>query len=195
MEICQLEDVLHQRAETYSGGMKRRLNLAIALLNAPQILYLDEPTVGIDARSRQTIVAAIAALKAEAVTIVYTSHYMEEVESLCDAMVVIDRGRVVALGKKEDVLRRHGGSVLRISLEAPVPETARAGLASLNARWIDDTHLELDAADSAMALSLLDQVSGVGARIAQMQYGAGRLENAYLAMLDQGAEQTDESAA
>src|SRR5690606_13807508 len=126
---------LDQRAETYSGGLKRRLNLAIALLNAPRVLYLDEPTVGIDARSRRMIVDAIAALKAGGATIIYTSHYMEEVEALCDAVAVIDQGCVRALGPINDVLRAHGQSALELMLAAPASETLRAQLAAFGARW------------------------------------------------------------
>jgi ABC-2 type transport system ATP-binding protein len=103
--VCQLDEVLDQRAAHYSGGLKRRLNLAIGLLHSPQILYLDEPTVGIDARSRQVIVAAIKALAAQGTTLVYTSHYMEEIESICDTLAVIDHGHVVARGTPADLAR------------------------------------------------------------------------------------------
>ena len=122
------EDVLDQRAGTYSGGVKRRLNLALALLNEPRVLYLDEPTVGIDARSRRMIVDAIAALKQSGVTIIYTSHYMEEVEALCDHLVIIDRGRVVAGGAIGDVVRAHGQSMFEITLAAPAPDALRQAL-------------------------------------------------------------------
>lgn len=103
--VCQLDEVLDQRAAHYSGGLKRRLNLAIGLLHAPQLLYLDEPTVGIDARSRQVIVAAIKALRAQGTTLVYTSHYMEEIEAICDTLAVIDHGRVVARGTTAELVR------------------------------------------------------------------------------------------
>ncbi len=105
VEVCRLDEVLEQRAARYSGGLKRRLNLAIGLLHAPRILYLDEPTVGIDARSRQVIVAAIKALRAAGTTLVYTSHYMEEIEAICDTLAVIDHGRVVARGTTADLVR------------------------------------------------------------------------------------------
>jgi ABC-2 type transport system ATP-binding protein len=103
--VCQLEEVLDERAATYSGGLKRRLNLAIGLLHAPQLLYLDEPTVGIDARSRQVIVTAIKALREQGTTLVYTSHYMEEIEAICDTLAVIDHGRVVARGTTAELVR------------------------------------------------------------------------------------------
>ena len=102
--VCRLDEVLDQRAARYSGGLKRRLNLAIGLLHAPQLLYLDEPTVGIDARSRQVIVEAIKALRAQGTTLVYTSHYMEEIEAICDTLAVIDHGHVVARGTTAELV-------------------------------------------------------------------------------------------
>ncbi|MEJ0099223.1 MAG: ABC transporter ATP-binding protein [Pseudomonadota bacterium] len=110
VQVCRLDEVLDQQAARYSGGLKRRLNLAIGLLHAPRILYLDEPTAGIDARSRQVIVAAIKALREGGTTLVYTSHYMEEIEAICDTIAVIDHGRVVAHGPTADLARDAEGS-------------------------------------------------------------------------------------
>ena len=180
---CQLAGVLDRPAETYSGGEKRRLNLAIALLNTPRILYLDEPTVGIDARSRQAIVEAIAALKAQGVTIVYTSHYMEEVEQLCDQLMVIDEGRIVALGGKEDLLKQFAPSALVVTLERPV---AREGVAALNPVWQDDTHLTVPIASAADLPRVMEVLHAGGATVTQARYGAARLEQAYLAMIGPG---------
>jgi ABC-2 type transport system ATP-binding protein len=184
VEACALEDVLDKPAETYSGGMKRRLNLAIALLAAPQILYLDEPTVGIDARSRQTIVDVIGALKDQGVTIIYTSHYMEEVEALCDMLVVIDRGRIVESGGKEDVLRRHAGRALHVTLETPLPEAARASLTTQGARWRDDIRLDMPAADASDVARALERIAQLGGKIAHLQFGMARLEQTYLSLVE-----------
>ena len=95
VEVCQLQKYIDKLAKNYSGGLKRRLNLAIGLLGEPKILYLDEPTVGIDAQSRRFILELIKKLKADDVTIIYTSHYLEEIESLCDAVAIIDNGKVI----------------------------------------------------------------------------------------------------
>jgi len=184
VSACQLGNVLDRRAETYSSGEKRRLNLAIPLLNAPQVLYLDEPTVGIDARSRHAIVEAIATLKAQGVTMVYTSHYMEEVERLCDALVVIDQGRIVAQGGTEALLKRYAPSALVITLERPL---ARDSVASLGAAWQDDLHLNIPIASGAELSRVMEALTQAGAQVAQARYGAARLEQAYLAMIDQSA--------
>jgi ABC-2 type transport system ATP-binding protein len=95
LQTCQLKQVSDQISGRFSGGLKRRLNLAIGLLGKPEILYLDEPTVGIDAQSRRFILEKILALREEGMSILYTSHYFEEVEKLCDAAVIIDQGKVI----------------------------------------------------------------------------------------------------
>ena len=96
LELVGLADRLHDRVKSYSGGMKRRLNLAAALLHDPQILLLDEPTVGVDPQSRNAIFENLEVLKQRGKTLIYTTHYMEEAERLCDRVVIIDHGKVVA---------------------------------------------------------------------------------------------------
>jgi ABC-2 type transport system ATP-binding protein len=97
------------RASTYSGGMKRRLNLAAAVLHDPDLVLLDEPTVGVDPQSRNAIFDNIAALRARGRTLLYTTHYMEEAERLCDRVAIIDRGRLLACDTVPNLLRQHGG--------------------------------------------------------------------------------------
>lgn len=98
LAMVGLESQGGRRVETCSGGMKRRANLAAGLLHRPRLLFLDEPTVGIDAQSRHAIFENLARLKAEGMTLLYTTHYMEEARQLCDRIAIIDAGRVVALG-------------------------------------------------------------------------------------------------
>jgi ABC-2 type transport system ATP-binding protein len=96
LELTGLSDRARSKVATFSGGMKRRLNLAAALLHAPEILILDEPTVGVDPQSRHAIFENLETLKRRGTTILYTTHYMEEAERLCDRIVIIDHGKVVA---------------------------------------------------------------------------------------------------
>jgi ABC-2 type transport system ATP-binding protein len=96
LALVGLSDRSHDRVKDYSGGMKRRLNLAAALLHDPQILLLDEPTVGVDPQSRNAIFDNLEVLKSRGKTLLYTTHYMEEAERLCDRIVIIDHGKVVA---------------------------------------------------------------------------------------------------
>lgn len=98
LHMAGLMDAAERLVSTYSGGMKRRANLVAAILHEPDILVLDEPTVGIDAQSRNVIFESLKALNAEGMTVVYTTHYMEEAQTLCSRVAVIDRGRIVADG-------------------------------------------------------------------------------------------------
>jgi len=98
IKINTLEDVLNQRASTLSGGQKRRLNIAIGLLNNPQVIYFDEPTVGIDPKSRNEILDSIKGYKDLGITVVYTSHYMNEIERICDDVAIISHGKLVEQG-------------------------------------------------------------------------------------------------
>ena len=103
-----LQDRAKDRVATYSGGMKRRLNLAVALVHEPELVVLDEPTVGVDPQSRNLIHENIRALRAQGRTIVYTTHYMEEAERLCDRVAIIDRGRLLGLGTVPELILAHG---------------------------------------------------------------------------------------
>jgi ABC-2 type transport system ATP-binding protein len=104
MNISQLQEVFNKQAQTYSGGLKRRLNIAIGLLSDPEIIYFDEPTVGIDPQSRNFILESIKSMKDDKKLIVYTSHYMEEVEFLCDKIAIIDHGEILKVGTLETLL-------------------------------------------------------------------------------------------
>jgi len=105
LELVGLADHARAKPATFSGGMKRRLNIACALVHDPDVLLLDEPTVGVDPQSRNAIFANIEALRERGKAIVYTTHYMEEAERLCDRIVIMDHGRVVASGTKESLRR------------------------------------------------------------------------------------------
>ncbi|KGP73478.1 ABC transporter ATP-binding protein [Pontibacillus yanchengensis] len=101
LQLVGLTDRATEKIETYSGGMKRRLNIACALVHKPELLILDEPTVGIDPQSRNHILQMVKQLSKDGMTIIYTSHYMEEVEFLCDRIAIMDNGEIIALGTKE----------------------------------------------------------------------------------------------
>jgi ABC-2 type transport system ATP-binding protein len=107
----------HDRIATYSGGMKRRLNLACSLLHAPRLVLLDEPTVGVDPQSRDRIFDAIRELARHGRTILYSTHYMEEAERLCDRITIMDEGRMVACGTLAELLQILGmGEIIQLSL-------------------------------------------------------------------------------
>lgn len=103
LEFTGLLDVKKKKAEKFSGGMLRRLNIACAIVHRPKILIMDEPTVGIDPQSRNNIMQAVKKLNREGVTIIYTTHYMEEAESLCSKIAIIDKGKIIVEGTKEEL--------------------------------------------------------------------------------------------
>lgn len=104
LRVTGLENAVDVRGERLSGGMKRRLSIAIGLLNSPRLLFLDEPTVGIDPQSRQFLLDAIKEINLGGTTVVYCSHYMEEVEYLCDEVAILDHGRVLIQGHIDSLL-------------------------------------------------------------------------------------------
>ena len=122
--------------KTYSGGMQRRLNLVCGLMHDPQVILLDEPTVGVDPQSRNLLFDNIEALKRLGRTIVYTTHYMEEAERLCDRVAIVDHGAILALDTVENLRRTHGGPpVRRVIEESPHLE---AVFLSLTGRTLRD---------------------------------------------------------
>jgi len=110
LEKVGLRENADQRIDKYSGGMKRRANLAAAIIHHPRLLILDEPTVGIDPQSRNLILKNLADFQSQGMTILYTTHYMEEAEQLCDRVGVMDNGRIIACGSTDELLSQHPGS-------------------------------------------------------------------------------------
>jgi ABC-2 type transport system ATP-binding protein len=135
IDLVGLADRRRDRVSTYSGGMKRRLNLAVALVHDPELILLDEPTAGVDPQSRNLIFENVRHLREAGKTIVYTTHYMEEAERLCDRVAIIDHGRLLALGTVAELLAAHGGrpvlvaeaggEEIRVEAEDPLAELNR----------------------------------------------------------------------
>lgn len=117
LDVVDLADRARERTEHYSGGMKRRLNIAVGLLHRPRLLVLDEPTVGVDPQSRNAILTSVEALSAQGMGILYTTHYMEEAERLCARVGIIDEGRIIAEGTRRELVALVGG-LDKISLAA-----------------------------------------------------------------------------
>src|SRR5205814_5044008 len=115
-----LEDRADRRVDTFSGGMKRRLNLGAALVHQPRLLLLDEPTSGVDPQSRNHIFEEVRRLNAAGITVVYTSHYMEEVQALCSRVGIIDHGKLIACDTLHGLLSRLDGEIqLRVRQTGP----------------------------------------------------------------------------
>lgn len=127
LEFVGLKDRAKDRIETFSGGMKRRINIGAALMHEPELLIMDEPTVGIDPQSRNHILETVKKLNERGMTIIYTSHYMEEVEYLCNRVGIIDHGEVIAVGTQSELCGRLvGGSVIQFTVEQDSLEAMHA---------------------------------------------------------------------
>ncbi|SDN57930.1 ABC transporter ATP-binding protein [Bacillus sp. OK048] len=123
LEIVGLQDRAKEKIENYSGGMKRRINIGAALMHKPELLIMDEPTVGIDPQSRNHILETVKKLNQEGMTVIYTSHYMEEVEYLCERIAIVDQGLVIASGTKADLCNRlMGATSIQVKVNASSPD-------------------------------------------------------------------------
>ena len=126
LELAGLADRKDDLVHTYSGGMKRRLNLACALVHEPPVVFLDEPTVGVDPQSRNYIFQTIEGLVAAGLTILYTTHYMEEAARLCRRIAIMDQGKILALDTLDGLIRSHGGqATVEVELAEPPADPAR----------------------------------------------------------------------
>ena len=183
--IAGLSDRGGDLVKTFSGGMKRRLNLAAGLIHEPTLLVLDEPTVGVDPQSRRHIFEAIRALRGRGMTILYTSHYMEEVEELCDRVAIMDAGRIVASGRIDELTAQHTTAGLEIELDGDEAAIAAAAAAAapLGARRAGAT-LHLEARPPyAPAIAAIE---AAGARIQRIGARRADLETVFLALTGRG---------
>ncbi len=115
LEVIGLLDRANERVGKYSGGMKRRVNIGVALLHKPKVIYMDEPTVGIDPQSRRSILDSVVALKNQGMTVLYTTHYMEEAQELSNHVAIMDHGKMIACGTHDELVKLVGGQT-RIDL-------------------------------------------------------------------------------
>jgi len=184
LRMAGLEHSANRRAETYSGGLKRRLNLVIGLIHEPKLLILDEPTVGIDPQSRHFIHESLRQLHRDGMSIIYSTHYMEEAEQLCDDIAIIDRGRILARGSVHDLLRKHREGGLEIHVENDltdkVVESIRAlpGVRSLRAN-VRSFHLTSDHPEQLIA-GITDILSREKLAVTSLSLGANSLEQVFL---------------
>jgi|SRR5215212_1564807 len=179
-----LRDRAGDRASKLSGGMKRRLNMAAGILHGPKLLLLDEPTVGVDPQSRERIYAMIGELRERGMSLVYTSHYMEEVERLCDRIVIVDRGRVIAEGTRDDLVREHVGHAqeLSITTDRYMEPALRARLAPFGAN-MNGTVAKIRITSAADQIAdILSIYRGENAHVTDLALTSPGLEAVFLAL-------------
>ncbi len=172
LEITGLTERRSDLASKYSGGMKRRLNLACCLIHDPEILVLDEPTVGVDPQSRNLIFDNIESLKQKGRTVIYTTHYMEEAERLCDRVAIMDHGRILDIDTVERLIDKHGGlSVIEGELVSLPEDTSQ-----LPGR-LDGTTLRIE---TERPMELFAEISRTDLRFLSVRITRADLETVFL---------------
>ena len=184
LETIGLADRARDRTKNYSGGMKRRLNIGIGLLNRPTLLVLDEPTVGVDPQSRNAILSSVEHLSNEGMAVLYTTHYMEEAERLCDRVGIIDHGKLIAEGTRQELVGLVGERD-RVTLSA-TGDLGRATDALRKQPWIK----QADASDEGVVLvvdgarahlpAILQEAAAAGAGVKSVQVSEPDLEAVFL---------------
>jgi ABC-2 type transport system ATP-binding protein len=187
LELTSLSDRARDPPSEFSGGMRRRLNIACALLHEPQILLLDEPTVGVDPQSRNAIFETIEVLAGEGRTLVYTTHYMEEVERLCDRVVIIDHGRVLADDTLAALLAS-APAANNLTLQYDLPPDAAAleeltRLPGITRVDLAGTQLSVSAADLGTAAPrVLERLAARGFSCQELTSRRANLEDVFLSL-------------
>jgi ABC-2 type transport system ATP-binding protein len=187
-----LEEAAQRQAKTFSGGMRRRLDIAASILRTPELLVLDEPTTGLDPRSREEVWEIIRTLVAGGTTVLLTTQYLDEADHLADRIAVIDRGRVIAEGTSTELKASVGRGVLHMRLANAADRKVAAEL--LSARLGEPVHLESDAAALAVQLSdpsrateALVALDSAGIALSQFSLGQPSLDEVFFALTGHAA--------
>ena len=179
LAFCQLEGVADKLARELSGGLRRRLNLAIGLLGEPQLLLLDEPTVGVDPQSRHFLLDAIRALCQAGTSVIYTSHYMDEVEALCDTVAIIDRGHVLLQGSLQQVLRQ-AQQELTLQLGQPLSAELLAAWQARYALAVEGPASYRLRVDGGKLADVLRALAAQPCEVLSLSYGQQNLEHVFM---------------
>jgi ABC-2 type transport system ATP-binding protein len=185
LEEVGLAERAHDRVATLSGGMKRRLNLACGLVHHPEVLLLDEPSVGVDPQSREHILLTVRRTANAGAAVIYSTHYMEEVERTCDRILLIDRGQLIAEGTAAELIGRGGrGPLMEISIEEASPSGWCNGLAGVvELRNVPfDCRMVLQLAHPAQVSEVLDCARAAGVRVVNFALHSPNLSDAFMAL-------------
>jgi linearmycin/streptolysin S transport system ATP-binding protein len=192
LEVIGLVDRQKGRVSKFSGGMKRRLNIGIALLHRPQVIIMDEPTVGIDPQSRRNILDSVKELNRQGTTVLYTTHYMEEAQEISDHIAIMDQGQVIALGTHEELVKIVGElDRLDLTLNAPAERVVAAWQATEGVHKVTtETSSEADREDGSVTLlvddsnlvlpRLFESATRAGVRITSVEIQEPNLETVFL---------------
>ena len=175
----------NDRARELSGGMKRRLMIARALVHEPELLVLDEPTAGVDIEMRRSMWQFLRELNAGGTTIILTTHYLEEAESLCRNIAIIDRGSIVHHSSMRELLQQLNTEMFLLDIRGELP--AAVDLPAFPCRRVDDHTLEVAVQRQQDINELFAQLSGEGIQVSSMRNKANRLEEMFVSLLSTGA--------
>ena len=184
LELVGLTEAAERRCKTYSGGMKRRLDLATALVHSPQVLFLDEPTTGLDPASRLTIWDEVRRINGDGATVFLTTQYLEEADRLCDRLAIIDDGRIVAAGTPQELKAKLGHDVVSVSLNGADPtatEVALASLRGLERMVAEQDALALYVEDGAGSIvEIVRRLEGEGISVGAISVARPSLDDVFL---------------
>ncbi|MEA5074935.1 MAG: ABC transporter ATP-binding protein [Coriobacteriia bacterium] len=184
LELAGLADRAKERIEKYSGGMKRRINIAAGILHKPRVLLMDEPTVGIDPQSRNHILETVKDLNAAGMTVLYTSHYMEEVEYLCDRIAIMDHGAIIAEGTLNELRDVVGGmDVVAVKVAGATPEVLERVRAIEGVEGVESAEdaLEVLTRSSGSIMGrLVSTLESEGAHVTSVSVTEPNLESVFL---------------
>ncbi|SHH75122.1 ABC-2 type transport system ATP-binding protein [Caloranaerobacter azorensis DSM 13643] len=183
-EIIGIKDRLKDKVEKYSGGMKRRINIGAALLHKPELLIMDEPTVGIDPQSRKHILDTVLSLNKKGMTVIYTSHYMEEVEYLCNRISIMDKGKIIATGTKDELINIvNGQKVINLKFDKISKELIRK-IKDINyisqIEVLDDEIILTTVNENTIFKDIIDKVSETDSNILSIDVKKTNLESVFL---------------
>lgn len=178
LAIMELSERADDLTKTYSGGMRRRLELAQALVHEPEVLFLDEPTIGLDVAARKKIWEHIGGLRARGMTIFVTTHYMDEADQFCDRVGIISRGKIVALGSPQDLKARLMKDVITVTITGDCPDLGLAGIAPVG---ISGNAVTFMAENGREALPLLaDAFARAGTAVTSMSLHEPTLDDVFI---------------
>jgi ABC-2 type transport system ATP-binding protein len=182
LTALSLWDKRHKMSRTLSGGMKRRLMIARALMHEPRLLILDEPTAGVDIEIRRSMWEFLRELNARGTTIILTTHYLEEAESLCRNIAIIDRGQIAEADRMDSLLRKLHTESFVLSLRAPIDRAPQ--MAGYDLTLIDPQTLEVEVSKDRNLNELFSQLSADGVQVLSMRNKVNRLEEIFMRLVD-----------
>ena len=184
IQLTGIESFAKRLAKSYSGGMKRRLNMAIGLLNKPDLLILDEPTVGIDPQSRHFILQAIREINEQGTTVLYTSHYMEEIEQLCHRVAIMDHGCILSSGSLEDILGHHARLKIRLGQPSDSDKQKIQQVCTEFSLQQTNNILVGEKFDTEHVQNIITRLNESGLAVEYVEYGKQSLESLFFELTD-----------